>query len=137
MRPLLAMALMCLTPCAPAATLPQGFVETVVTDRVRDSTAMAFAPDGRLFVCDQGGAVLVIKNGALLETPFVRFRVNSSVERGLLGIAFDPDFESNHWVYFYYTATEPTLHNRIIRVTADGDTALAGSEVVILDLDDL
>jgi glucose/arabinose dehydrogenase len=98
---------------------------------------MAFAPDGRLFVCLQGGQVRVIKNGALLATPFLSLTVNSSGERGLLGIAFDPNFTANQFVYIYYTATTPTLHNRISRFTANGDVAAAGSEVIVLDLNNL
>ena len=75
-----------------AATLPTGFTETLVTSGPPTPTAMQFAPDGRLFVCEQGGRLRVIKNGALLPTPFVTLTVNSAGERGLLGVAFDPDF---------------------------------------------
>jgi glucose/arabinose dehydrogenase len=98
---------------------------------------MQFAPDGRLFVCEQGGRLRVIKNGALLATPFVTLPVSAVGERGLLGVAFDPDFATNQFVYVYYTATTPTVHNRISRFTANGDVAVAGSEVVILELDNL
>jgi glucose/arabinose dehydrogenase len=56
---------------------------------------------------------------------------------GLLGVAFDPDFANNHWVYVYYTATSPAVHNRVSRFTANGDVAEAGSEVVILELNNL
>ena len=52
-------------------------------------------------------------------------------------MAFDPAFATNHFVYVYYTATTPTVHNRISRFTANGDVAVAGSEVVILELDNL
>jgi glucose/arabinose dehydrogenase len=76
----------------------------------------------------------VIKNEALLATPFLTVTVNSSGERGLLGVAFDPDFPINHYVYVYYTATTPTIHNRVSRFTANGDVAVPGSEVVLLDL---
>ena len=48
-----------------------------------------------------------------------------------------PAFATNHFVYVYYTATTPTVHNRISRFTANGDVAVAGSEVVILELDNL
>ena len=52
---------------------------------------MAFAPDGRLFVCLQSGQVRVInKDGVLLASPFVTLSVDSNGERGLLGVAFDP-----------------------------------------------
>jgi len=49
----------------------------------------------------------VIKNGALLATPFVTVTVDADGERGLLGVAFDPNFASNSFVYVYYTATTP------------------------------
>jgi glucose/arabinose dehydrogenase len=120
-----------------AATLPTGFAETQVAAGMSNPTAMAFAPDGRLFVCQQGGQLRVIKNGALLATPFLTVTTTQSGERGLLGIAFDPNFASNGFVYVYYTATSPTVHNRVSRFTANGDVAVAGSEVAILDLNTL
>jgi glucose/arabinose dehydrogenase len=101
---------------------------------------MAFAPDGRLFVSQQGGQLRVFKNGALLATPFVSLTVDSNGERGLLGVAFDPNFATNHFVYVYYTATTPQVHNRVSRFTAsvaNPDVAQAGSEVTLLDLTNL
>ena len=99
---------------------------------------MQFAPDGRLFVCEQGGRLRVIKNGALLPTPFLTLTVSSSGERGLLGVAFDPAFASNQFIYVYYTATSPAcaqshqpLHGQRRR------RVVPGSEVVILELDNL
>src|SRR6185295_14217479 len=120
-----------------AATLPSGFAESTFATGLSNPTAMAFAPDGRLFVCQQTGQLRVVKNGALLATPFVSLTVNSSGERGLLGIAFDPNFAANKFIYIYYTATTPAIHNRVSRFTASGDVAAAGSEVVILDLNNL
>jgi glucose/arabinose dehydrogenase len=98
---------------------------------------MALAPDGRIFVCQQGGALRVIKNGVLLATPFLTVPVDSTGERGLLGVALDPNFVSNQLIYIYYTATTPTIHNRISRFTASGDVALAGSETIIMDMPNL
>ena len=119
-----------------AATLPSGFTETQIGG-LSSPTAMEFAPDGRLFVCLQGGQLRVIKNNALLPTPFLTVTTNSSGERGLLGIAFDPNFSQNQFVYVYYTATTPAIHNRVSRFTANGDVAVANSEVPILDLENL
>ncbi len=120
-----------------AATVPPGFTDAVVASGLSNPTAMALAPDGRIFVCQQGGALRVIKNGVLLSTPFLTVTVDSAGERGLLGVAFDPNFVSNQLVYVYYTATTPTVHNRISRFTASGDVALAGSETIIMDLPNL
>ncbi|HZE13419.1 MAG TPA: PQQ-dependent sugar dehydrogenase, partial [Chthoniobacterales bacterium] len=121
-----------------AATLPSGFTEAQFGSDVGSSpTAMAFAPDGRLFVCLQGGQVRVIKNGTLLATPFLSVAVTLAGERGLLGVAFDPNFSSNQFVYFYYTTSTSPVHNRISRFTANGDIAVAGSETILVDLDNL
>ena len=134
----LASSLLLFTPAAAnAATLPGGFTETVIASGMPSPTAMAFAPDGRLFVCQQGGQLRIIKNGVLLPTPFVSLTVDPQGERGLLGIAFDPNFSANQYVYLYYTATTPTIHNRVSRFTANGDVAAPGSEVVIMDLENL
>jgi glucose/arabinose dehydrogenase len=122
---------------AHAATLPAGFTESLVASGLNNPTAMQFAPDGRLFVCEQGGRLRIIKNGSLLSTPFLTVTVSSTGERGLLGVAFDPDFAVNQYVYVYYTATTPAIHNRVSRFTANGDVAASGSEVVLLDLENL
>jgi glucose/arabinose dehydrogenase len=128
--------LFCALPASTATLLP-GFTETPVATGILSPTAMEFAPDGRIFVTEQGGAVRVIKNGSLLATPFASVTVNSDGERGLLGVTFDPNFATNNYVYVYYTATTPAIHNRVSRFTANGDVAAAGSEVVILELNDL
>jgi glucose/arabinose dehydrogenase len=100
-------------------------------------TAMDLAPDGRLFIAEQGGTLRVVKNGALLPTPFLSLSVSSQGERGLLGIAFDPNFTTNHFVYVYYTVSTSPVHNRISRFTANGDVVVPGSEFVLMDLDNL
>lgn len=120
-----------------AQVYPPDFAQVPVASGISNPTVMAFAPDGRIFVAEQGGTLRVIKNNALLATPFIALTVNSSGERGLIGIALDPDFASNNYIYLYYTTNQPQVHNRISRFTANGDVVLAGSESVVLDLDPL
>lgn len=119
------------------AAVPAGFCDFLVAGGLSAPVAMEFAPDGRLFVCQQNGQLRVVKNMGLLSTPFVSLTVDSSDERGLLGVAFDPGFATNRFVYLYYTATSPSIHNRVSRFTANGDVAVAGSELAILDLNNL
>src|SRR5438067_430587 len=126
-----------LEPRATPTTLPAGFTESLVAGGLPSPSAMAFAPDGRLFVLEQTGAVRVIKNGSLLATPFLTLTVDSSGERGLLGIAFDPNFAADHFLYLYHTVPGSPAHNRVSRFTAAGDSAVSGSQVVIADLDPL
>ena len=120
-----------------AANLPDGFTEVLVAENLGAPTAMAFAPDGRLFVCSQDGDLRVIKDGVLLPTPFVNLNVDSHGERGLLGVAFDPDFATNQFVYVYYTVpgTRPTTGSA--GSPPNGDVAVAGSEQIILSLEPL
>ena len=129
----LASALILATPSS-AVTVRSGFTDTTIVMGLAFPTAMAFAPDGRLFVAEQRGTLRIIKDGVLLPTPFLTVDVSTYDERGLLGIAFDPQFTSNQFVYIYYTATSPTEHNRVSRFTAQGDVADASSEVVVFDL---
>lgn len=119
-----------------AATVPTGFTDTLVVNGLNNPTAMAIAPDGRIFVCQQNGALRVIKNGVLLATPFLTVTVDSQGERGLLGVTFDPNFVSNQLVYVYYTVPTPA-HNRVSRFTASGDVAIAGSEVILMEMPNL
>jgi glucose/arabinose dehydrogenase len=127
--------ILCATLQARAATVPAGFTDTLVAGELSSATAMAIAPDGRIFICLQGGALRVVKNGALLPTPFLTVAVNAQGERGLLGVAFDPNFNANGFVYVYYTTAASPIHNRVSRFTASGDVAVAGSETVLLDLE--
>ena len=117
---------------AQAATLPSGFSESVIASGISSPTAMDFAPDGRLFVCQQNGQLRVIKNNTLLATPFLTVTTDSTGERGLLGVAFDPDFANNQRVYIYYTVPGSPPHNRVSRFIASGDVAVPGSETFVL-----
>jgi cysteine-rich repeat protein len=110
------------------------FADSVFVSGLTGPTTMTFAPDGRLFVSEKDGPLRVVKNGQLLSTPFVTLTVDNGNERGLMGIAFDPNFASNHYLYVYYTSTAGTIHNRLSRFTANGDVAVAGSELVLADL---
>jgi glucose/arabinose dehydrogenase len=81
--------------------------------------------DARLFVVERIGRVRVIKDGALLETPFldIRERVGTVFERGLLGMAFHPQYASNGRLYVYYI-------DRSDNVVLERFSSTPGSDVV-------
>ena len=114
--------------------VPRGFVSTVVARGLVEPSGMAAAPDGRLFVIQQTGEVRLIKNGRLLPTPVLKVNTDSSVERGLVGIALDPNFSTSSYIYLYYTVPGSPAHNRVSRFTLTGDVASPNSEVPLLDL---
>lgn len=115
---------------------PTGFVQSNVVSGLSNPTAVAFAPDGRAFICQQTGALRIVKNNLLLPSPAITLSVNSSGERGLLGLAFDPNFTNNGFLYLYYTATAP-VHNRICRFTVVGDVIDPASEILLMALENL
>ena len=116
--------------------LPEGFSEKLIADKL-NPVAMAIAPDGRIFITEKNGKVLIIRDDKLVTTPFITFNnIDDFNERGLSGIAFHPDFENNPYIYFYYTLKDAN-HNRIVRVKANGDVAIPGTEEVLMELNQL
>ncbi len=95
--------------------------------------AFAFAPDGRVFYNElQAGGVRIIKDGAVLPDPFVSLSVVGRNEMGLLGLALDPDFATEPFVYVFYTYQDVDgTFNRISRFRAIGD--VGGSEEILLN----
>lgn len=76
---------------------------------------MAWVPGTKtVFVTQKGGAIRMIRGGRLLQRPCVRLPVDSSGERGALGIAVHPRYKKNHKLYVYYTNASP-LQNRVSR----------------------
>ena len=92
---------------ATAITLPPGFSATQLfpSATLGKPTALAFAPDGSILITLQGGDLRVAQAGAVLGAPALSLgaRLCSNSERGLLGVAVDPRFAVNRFVYLYYT----------------------------------
>jgi glucose/arabinose dehydrogenase len=125
-------------PAQGAAILPSGFTEFQVESGLKDPTDIEFAPDGWLFVAEQAGKLRIAKpDGTLTTFLDISTKVDSSGERGLQALTFDPNFSTNRYVYLHYTkkATSATpVHNRVVRVTASGDKVVTGSEKLIFRL---
>ena len=131
-----------------AGTLVDGFaffppsggtfnIATVATDP-GFAVAMAFPPDflttDRIFVTEKSGEVRIIQGGAYLPTPFVTVTVDSNGERGLLGIAFDPDYASNDYVYIHYTPPGTPTPTQTVERYTDSSNIGTNPFVVIQDL---
>jgi glucose/arabinose dehydrogenase len=104
-------------------------------------TSMVFAPDGRLFFTEKNtGAIRIMTaDSEILDDPFAGVEdVYASWEQGMLGLALDPDFQTNHYLYVYYSALVGTENgdggkvvNRVLRFTDSGN---AGTDMkVIMD----
>lgn len=119
---------------------PAGFTRSNLITGLNAATAFAQAPDGRIFVAQQGGQLRIVQNGALVSTFITLLDVDAQGERGLIGVALHPEFATNvnkRWVYLYYTTDVAPVRNRILRVTqspADPNTFSVGSELPIAEL---
>jgi glucose/arabinose dehydrogenase len=164
-RALLVMALASLAALSPlllvgagpasAATVPTGFVDTPVVTNVGLPSALAFTPDGRLLVTTLPGKLLVHEEATSGTTQALDIsgKICSNSERGLLGVAVDPNFDAQapgeDYVYLFYTykkhpdATNPcpiqqptnpdNPVNRVSRFTMSGDVVDGESEEVLID----
>ena len=93
---------------------------------------------GRLFISEQGGAVRIVGNGALLAEPFINLSelVSCCGERGLLGLAFHPDYKNNRQFFVNYTnASGDTVISRFTTSATNPNRADAGSELELLRFD--
>lgn len=140
------------------ATVPAGFTDTLLATISDPSgaTAIAFTPDNRMLVTTQAGQLLVYSlDGALIAkaldftTQWPARRICSDLERGLAGVAIDPSFVSNKYIYLYYTAVvnpnaftncdsgggryAANVVNRVSRFTLAGNSVSITSEQILVD----
>ncbi|MDX6673270.1 MAG: hypothetical protein QOH11_688, partial [Solirubrobacteraceae bacterium] len=133
----------------PSGSLPADFSTQTLASGLTRPTAVTGTPDGRMFVAEKDGVVRVVDaSGNLLPAPLIDIsgEVNSPSDRGLLGIAADSSFATNHYLYLLYTyelnplspdSLSPMV-SRLTRVTVNPDNTLvnpSAPETVILGTD--
>ena len=95
------------------------------------------APDGdsRQFIVERPGRIRIVANGVLLPTPFldIRTRVNNTGERGMLSMAFDPQYATTGYLYVYYTDVNSNLVVERINSTP-GSNVAGGSGGIVLTI---
>ncbi len=143
MRTLLLTSLLLLLSPPVWAAVPTGFVETNYTSNTLvPSTGLAWAPDGsgRLFITNKNGPVLVasMRNGVLETQPGTSTlvtrvfatepSVHTNSECGVIGIAFDPNYVVNRYVYLFVTVS--ASEQRIVRYTDANGTGTARTELI-------
>src|SRR5215203_3308799 len=110
---------------------PQSQASTISATRVAtglSSPLFAVAPPNdpsRLFLLEKGGTIKILDltSGQVLPTPFLTLTVDSAGERGLLGLAFDPDFANNGFFYVNFNNPAGTLEVRRFHVASNSNVA--------------
>jgi len=118
---------------APPTTLPMTPEEFI--NNLDVPWEMAFAPDGRNFLTERPGRIRIVKDGQLQSEPWMSLDVAAVGEGGLLGLALDPEFAENHYVYVAYTyrSAQDKLQNRLVRLREDLLTGKGVMDKVLLD----
>ncbi|HYV30498.1 MAG TPA: PQQ-dependent sugar dehydrogenase, partial [Candidatus Binatia bacterium] len=121
-----------------AAEVPTGFVEETLATGLNAATAIAPAPDGRIFIADQTGPLRVWKDGRVLDRPALDLsgKLDTYWERGLVGVTLARDFPRTPHLFLLYVAKAPFTHHVVSRFTLSGDVADPASEKVLLQGDD-
>ena len=124
------------TPPLPTGTVPVKLQE--VARGLAFPLYLTSPPDDpRLFVVEKGGAIRIIKGGTLLPLPFLDLagQVSTGSEQGLLGLAFDPAYETTGRFIVHYTDVAGDTRVSAFHVSTDPDRADPTSESVILTAD--
>ena len=107
-------------PAPSNAASPDLAIETFV--RGLDTPwALDFAPDGRIFISERPGRIRIVEQGQLRPEPWMTLEVAAVGEAGLLGLAVDPQFSQNRFLYvaYSYRIGAFSLRNRLVRLRED------------------
>lgn len=123
------------TPVPTISTRPPTLKTEVLVSNLEIPWEIAFAPDGRIFVTERPGRIRVVKDGQLQTEPWMSINVAAAGEGGLLGMALDSDFATNHYAYTAYTyrTSGGALQNRLVRLREDTTTGKGVLDKVLLD----
>jgi glucose/arabinose dehydrogenase len=137
-----ALALWLFAPCAVLATnLPPGFIEELVASELVGPMSMSWGPGGDLWIGGAQGHVYLLHlepgTGAPPGVPTLvaQLPVSNQGERGTIGIAVDPDYLQNQFIWVFYSKLDPPFRNRLSRFRHVGDQLV--EETVILETPDL
>lgn len=119
------------TPAVPDASR---YTYQVLSQGMDEPMQMAILPGNDVLWVERKGAVKLFKAATKQTNLIANFEVFSGIEDGLLGVAADPDFAQNHWVYFYYAVPGEKAVNRLARLELRNDQLNSASEKVLLEI---
>ncbi|MEZ4703276.1 MAG: ThuA domain-containing protein [Rhodothermales bacterium] len=113
------------------ATLASNYEKVVLAENVAIPMELDIAEDGRVFFVERAGALMVWEPGAREARAAGWLPVHMVIEDGLLGLALDPGFSENHWLYLFYAPADAGP-SRLSRFTFDGDWLDLSTEKILL-----
>ncbi|MBW3624065.1 MAG: ThuA domain-containing protein, partial [Armatimonadetes bacterium] len=113
------------------ATVSDRFQKVILDDHTLDPMQLDIAPDGRVVFIERAGRVKIYRPDAKATVLAGKLDVTTTNEDGLLGLALDPHFAQNGWIYLFYSPSSPS-EQRVSRFTMAGDAMDLASEKVLL-----
>ncbi|CAL1519530.1 PQQ-dependent sugar dehydrogenase [Chitinophaga sp. MM2321] len=110
------------------------YTYTVLDHGLDEPMEMCILPEGNVLYVERKGAVKLYDARQRQTKVVGRFDVFSGIEDGLLGVALDPDYKKNNWIYFYYAPAGEKWFNKLVRLELRGDTLDKASEKVVMEV---
>jgi len=110
------------------------FTHTRLVSGLDEPMQMAILPNLDLIVAERKGSVRYFDNATKELSTIAQFNVFSGIEDGLLGVAPDPDFKENHWIYFYYGVGGERSVSQLARFELKGRFLDQASKKVLLEV---
>jgi glucose/arabinose dehydrogenase len=114
------------------ATVDANFQKVVLEDDILNPMSLDVAPDGRVFFVERGGAVKIYNPVSETTNVAAQLNVFAGGEHGLLGIALDPNFASNGWIYLFWSPNIAAPDQRLSRFTLVGNQLDLSSQKILL-----
>ncbi|MCC6463413.1 MAG: ThuA domain-containing protein [Saprospiraceae bacterium] len=116
--------------------LPDGsrFIKTVLANDLTEPMEFDMFPDGKIIFIERRGTIKLFDQQTGLVNIAYKLPVHDVHEDGLMGLAIDPNWEKNHWIYLYYSPVGNKAVNYLSRFVFVGDTLDRASEVVMLEV---
>lgn len=108
------------------------YTRTVLAEGLDEPMEMVILPGNDVLLVERKGGVRLYKDATRELRAVANFEVFSGIEDGLLGVVADPDYEKNHWLYFYYAVAGDSAKNRLSRMEFRNDSLYRSTESVIL-----
>ena len=110
------------------------YTRTVLAEGLDEPMEMVILPGNDVLLVERKGGVRLFKDATKELRAVANFDVFSGIEDGLLGVVADPDYEKNHWLYFYYAVAGEKAVSRLSRFEFRNDSLLRSTETVLLEI---
>lgn len=110
------------------------FTHTMLVQGLDEPMQMGILPNLNVIIIERKGGIRLYDAKEKQIKTIGHFNVFSGIEDGLLGVAVDPDFKNNNWVYFYYAVAGEKWVNHLARYELQGDVLVQSSKKVLLEV---